>query len=114
MSFTYLEGIDESYYIQGLNEKENFNNNGLFLVFENMFPENNQIDRLKSQHDIGSNIELLLYLEDIHGSYTFLTEEEYQGYQEQSLEFYEYNDVVDEVLQNNYEFPNILEYPGGH
>lgn len=110
VSFTYLEGIDESYYIQGLNEKENLNNNGLFLVFENMFPENNQIDRLKSQHDIGSNIELLLYLEDIHGSYTFLTEEEYQGYQEQSLEFYEYNDVVDEVLQNNYEFPNILEY----
>ncbi|MFT7824452.1 MAG: HipA N-terminal domain-containing protein, partial [Sulfurimonas sp.] len=59
VSFTYLEGIDESYYIEGITKKENFSDDGLFLVFENMFPENNQIDRLKSQNDIGTHIELL-------------------------------------------------------
>jgi serine/threonine-protein kinase HipA len=110
ISFIYLQDIDESYYIQGLNQKENFSDSGLFLVFENMFPENDQIDRIKSQHKIGTHIELLLYLEDIHGSYTFLKEDEYSHYQESKHISYEYNEVINDILQNDYTFPNILNY----
>ncbi len=110
ISFVYLQDIDESYYIQGLNKKENFSDNGLFLVFKNMFPENDQIDRIKSQHKIGTHIELLLYLEDIHGSYTFLKEAEYSHYQESKHISYEYNEVINDILQNDYTFPNILNY----
>ncbi|MCB4762038.1 MAG: type II toxin-antitoxin system HipA family toxin [Sulfurovum sp.] len=110
ISFVYLKDIDESYYIQGLNKKENFSDNGLFLVFKNMFPENDQIDRIKFQHKIGTHIELLLYLEDIHGSYTFLKEDEYSHYQESKHISYEYNEVINDILQNDYTFPNILNY----
>ncbi len=108
--FVYLQDIDESYYIQGLNQKENFSDNGLFLVFENMFPENDQIDRIKSQHKIGTHIELLLYLENIHGSYTFLREDEYLHHQESKYISYTYNEVIHDILQNDYIFPNILNY----
>lgn len=86
VSFSYLEGIEEKLYIPGLKEKVNTNNTGLFLVFKNMFPENNQIETLKTQYEIGSNIELLLYLENIHGSYTFLNEEDYREYTEPAFE----------------------------
>lgn len=108
--FVYLQDIDESCYIQGLNKKENFSDNGLFLVFRNMFPENDQIDRIKSQHKIGTHIELLLYLEDIHGSYTFLKEDEYSHYQKSKHIPHEYNEVMNDILQNEYTFPNILNY----
>ncbi len=110
ISFIYLQNIDKSYYIQGLNQKENFSNNGLFLVFENMFPENDQIDRIKSQHKTKTHIELLLYLEDIHGSYTFLKEDEYLHYRESKHISYKYSEVINDILQNDYTFPNILDY----
>lgn len=110
VSFSYLEGIEEKLYIPGLKEKVNTNNTGLFLVFKNMFPENNQIEILKTQYEIGSNIELLLYLEDIHGSYTFLNEEDYKKYTEPAFEIYAYDEVINNVLESNYTFPNILDY----
>ncbi len=110
ISFIYLQNIDKSYYIQGLNQKENFSNNGLFLVFENMLPENDQIDRIKSQHKTKTHIELLLYLEDIHGSYTFLKEDEYLHYRESKHISYKYSEVINDILQNDYTFPNILDY----
>ncbi|HFU75292.1 MAG TPA: type II toxin-antitoxin system HipA family toxin [Arcobacter sp.] len=107
ISFTYLEGIDQTCYIQGITQKENFSNE-LFLVFENMFPENEQIDQIKAQNNIKTHIELLLYLNDIHGSYTFITEDAYETYKESSSTHYQYSEVIDEVLENDYVFPNIL------
>ena len=110
VSFSYLDGIKEALYIPGLKEKVNTNNTGLFLVFKNMFPENNQIETLKTKYTINSNIELLLYLEDVHGSYTFLNEEDYREYIAPEFKIYKYNEVVNTVLENNYAFPNILDY----
>jgi len=110
IKFIYMPDIDESYYIQGLDKRENISDDGLFLVFANMFPENEQIDRIKAQHKIGTHIELLLYLEDIHGSYTFLREDEYLNYKESNHRSYKYNEVIDDILQNDYTFPNILDY----
>ena len=108
--FRYLKNIKPLLYIPGLEEKINYCDTGLFLVFKNMFPENNQIEILKTQHSIGSNIELLLYLEDIHGSYTFLNEEEYEKYIEPASNIYHYSKVLNSVLENHYTFPNILEH----
>lgn len=110
VTFQYLDDIQKEFYIPGLKEKVNHSSTGLFLVFKNMFPENNQIEKLKAKYKIGSNIELLLYLEDIHGSYSFLTEEDYVKYQESEYEIYRYKDVVGEILNNEYTFPNILDY----
>lgn len=111
ISFTYFKEIPASQYIVGLKKEINHSNDGLFLVFKNLLPENNQIDQLKAKLKISSNIELLLHLEDIHGSYTFISEEELNNIEKpKSKKSYKYLDIKNKILQKDYPFPNILDY----
>ncbi|RLA80208.1 MAG: hypothetical protein DRG78_11425 [Epsilonproteobacteria bacterium] len=111
VTFEYFEDVIKERYLTGLKDSINYSTNGLFQIFKNLLPENNQIDILKAQLKISSNIELLLHLEDIHGSYSFLTEEQFSK-SKLKVEnvLYQYNDVENDILQNNYNFPNILDY----
>ncbi|MBA1421622.1 MAG: HipA domain-containing protein [Epsilonproteobacteria bacterium] len=111
--FTYLDGISPQSYIEGIDEEKNVSDDGLFLIFQNMFPENGQIEALKTKYEIRTTIELLLYLEDVHGSYTFLTQEDWSKHSnpmDEEHTNYVYSEIRDEVLANNYTFPNILEH----
>lgn len=107
--FVYSDEIPENSYLQGLLEKENISNT-LFPIFENMLPEFEQVNFIKSQNNITTEIEVLLYLSDIHGSYEFYKEEEFKELDLQEQNTFNFNDVKDEILGNNYTFPNILEY----
>ncbi len=107
--FVYSDEIPENSYLQGLLEKENTSNT-LFPIFENMLPEFEQVNFIKSQNNITTEIEVLLYLSDIHGSYEFYKEEEFKELDLQEQNTFNFNDVKDEILGNNYTFPNILEY----
>lgn len=111
VKFTYFNEIPKTQYLASLKEKENFSKDGLFLVFKNLLPENSQIEQLKAKLKVGSNIELLLHLEDIHGSYTFLSEENFDKLEAQETKtIYQYSTIKDKILDNKYKFPNILDY----
>ena len=107
--FVYSDEIPENSYLQGLLEKENTSNT-LFPIFENMLPEFEQVNFIKAKNNITTEIEVLLYLSDIHGSYEFYKEEEFKELDLQEQNTFNFNDVKDEILGNNYTFPNILEY----
>lgn len=107
--FTYLDEVSPENYLEGIEEKTNISD-GLFLIFQNMFPENGQIEAIKSKHAVGTTIELLLYLEDVHGSYVFLTQEAYNSHNETNHTKYIYKEIKDEILDNGYTFPNIINH----
>jgi len=107
--FEYFDAIKKDEYLPGLNKRVNNSNNGLFTIFHNFLPENEQLKLLKNKYKISNSIEILLYLKDIHGSYQFLNEFEYDKYDFNEQKYlYNYNELRDNILNNNYEFPNIL------
>ena len=110
ISFIYFDNIEKDEYLPGLTLKINYSDNGLFNIFHNFLPENEQLRLLRKNNHINNNIEILLHLKDIHGSYQFLNEEDYTAYdfkEERSL--YLYNDIKDDMLNSNYTYPNILD-----
>lgn len=107
ITFTYSESIDMKKYVQGLKDEVN-ESTELFPIFENMLPEHEQLKLLKSNHNITTQIEVLLYLNDIHGSYEFYTEKVFSKLTLKPQETFTYNDVKTEILDNEYTFPNIL------
>lgn len=107
--FVYSDEIPENSYLQGLLEKENTSNT-LFPIFENMLPEFEQVNFIKAKNNITTEIEVLLYLSDIHGSYEFYKEEEFKEFDLQEQNIFHFNDLQEEILDKNYTFPNILEY----
>lgn len=109
VSFVYLDSIKPESYITGLIEKENHSNSGLFTVFKNFLPENNQVDLLKQKYDIKNKIEVLLYLENIHGSYEFVCEDDFVLKDITAPNIINYANVKEEILSNDYTYPNILE-----
>lgn len=109
IQFIYADTITEKEYLKELNYPINTSTH-LFPVFENMLPEHDRLVALKAQSSINSEIEALLYLHDIHGSFEFYTEDEFNKIIFQDLEPFNYNDVKTEVLDNKYTFPNILDY----
>lgn len=109
IKFIYSDALLVDSYLQGLKEKENTSNT-LFPIFENMLPEFEQVNFIKVQNNITTEIEVLLYLSDIHGSYEFYTEEDFEKLDLQEQNIFHFNDVKEEILDNNYTFPNILEY----
>ncbi len=109
ISFVYLESIEPEAYIPGLTEKVNHSSSGLFTVFNNFLPENNQVDLLKQKFKIQSNIEVLLYLENIHGSYEFTHEDNFVLQETSISKIINYADIRKDVLNNDYTYPNILE-----
>ncbi|MEA1915186.1 MAG: type II toxin-antitoxin system HipA family toxin [Campylobacterota bacterium] len=105
VSFIYLP--DRDYILQGLKSKENTSDT-LFPIFENLLPEHQYLDIIKARYSIKLEIETLLYLEDIHGSFEFYTEEDYQGKSFSEIPKLIFNECKNEILNNNYVFPNIL------
>lgn len=107
--FVYNDEIPTSSYFQGLKEKENISSN-LFPIFENMLPEFEQVNFIKAQNNISTQIEVLLYLTDIHGSYEFYTQNDFEKLELQKQNIFNFIDTKEEILDNNYTFPNILDY----
>lgn len=107
--FIYSDAISVDSYLKGLKEKENISN-ALFPIFENMLPEFEQINFIKAQNNITTQIEVLLYLSDIHGSYEFYKEDDFYKLELQEQNIFYFDELKDEILDNNYTFPNILEY----
>ncbi|RXJ99085.1 hypothetical protein CRU98_06905 [Arcobacter sp. CECT 8986] len=106
--FKYNDEIKKSQYLIGLEEKINISYDGLFPIFENLLPENQHISVLKNKNNISTNIEVLLYLESIHGSFKFCKEEDLNTLILNETSIYNYSEVKKEIL-GDYEFPNILE-----
>ena len=107
--FVYSDKIPLNSYLQGLQEKENISNT-LFPIFENMLPEFEQVNFIKAQNNISNEIEVLLYLSDIHGSYEFYKEDDFYKLKQKEQNIFHFNDLQEEILDKNYTFPNILEY----
>lgn len=107
--FDYVKELSSQNYLHGIDDQHN-ESSILFSVFENLLPENKQLEKVKFNNAIKREIDILLFLDNIHGSFEFYTQEEYEklGLKE-DLEFI-YTDVRDEILEENYTFPNILEY----
>ena len=106
--FTYSDSIDETQYLRGLSEKDN-ENTELFPIFGNMLPENEQLELLKAKYGITGQIKILLFLSDIHGSYEFYSEEDFKKLTLKKQDIFIYNKKKEEILDNNYKFPNILK-----
>lgn len=109
IKFVYSDKIPVSSYIEGLQDKENISTS-LFPIFENMLPEFEQVQFIKAHNTITSQIEVLLYLNDIHGSYEFYTQEDFEKLELQKQNIFNFNDEKEKILDNHYTFPNILDY----
>ncbi len=109
ITFTYANNIEEKSYIKGLKEKVNTSTT-LFPVFQNLLPEHHQLELLIEKHNIKTQIGILLYLNNIHGSYEFYNERDFQTFTPSKQPIYNYNDISDEILESSYTFPNILNY----
>jgi len=107
--FDYVENISHQHYLHGLLKQHN-ESEILFSIFENLLPENEQLDQIKLKNSIKREIDILLYLDNIHGSFEFYTPSEYETLElKEDVEF-TYSDVREEILEESYTFPNILEY----
>ena len=108
ITFTYSENIPITEYIQGLNNPTN-EATQLFPVFENMLPEHSQLELIKQKHNISTQIEALCFLDNIHGSYEFYNELDFaKRTQITPRQTIVYEKVKQEILDNQYTFPNIL------
>ncbi len=109
ITFKYYDKIQEKNYLKGLDKAINFSSK-LFPIFENLLPENEQLDFLKHKYNIKNEIEVLLYLNNIHGSFEFYREDNYNEKEFIQEDIFIFNDKVEEILNQKYQFPNILEY----
>lgn len=107
ITFDYAESINPSQYLIGLKDKTN-RSQTLFPVFENLLPENEQLNNIRYKHNIKRTIDLLLYLDNIHGSLEFYSEKDFKYIQYKTTEIFVYTEVKSDILQNEYIFPNIL------
>lgn len=105
--FTYDKAIEKSEYLKGLNKEVN-SSKTLFPIFENMLPEHEQLDLLKNKHKISNSIDILVYLDNLHGSFEFYSEKDFQSFSPKEWEIFTYKIKKSEILQNDYTFPNIL------
>ncbi|MCT7575353.1 type II toxin-antitoxin system HipA family toxin [Aliarcobacter butzleri] len=107
ITFEYDNSIQKKNYLPGLKEKIN-NSKVLFPLFNNMLPEHEQKNLLLKKHNITNDIDILPYLDNIHGTFEFYTEDKYKTFTPKDYEEFIYNEKIDEILSNNYKFPNIL------
>ncbi|WP_310438827.1 type II toxin-antitoxin system HipA family toxin [Sulfuricurvum sp.] len=107
ITFDYAESITSSQYLIGLKDKTN-KSQTLFPVFENLLPENEQLNNIRYKHNIKRTIDLLLYLDNIHGSLEFYSENDFKNIQHKTTETFVFTEVKSEILQSDYVFPNIL------
>jgi len=108
ITFEYFKNIAQDDYIESLPETTN-TGTSLFPIFENLLPESEQLEYLKAKHTIKNTIGVLLYLDNIHGSFEFYTVDDFKEKSFIKEEVFVYNKVIQSILENNYTFPNILE-----
>ena len=99
IKFIYSDEISVDSYLHGLKEKENISS-ALFPIFENMLPEFEQVNFIKAQNNITTEIEVLLYLSDIHGSYEFYTQDQFEKLELKEQNSFVFNDVKEEILDS--------------
>ena len=107
ITFEYDDSIKKEHYLRGLQEKIN-SSKVLFPVFENMLPEHEQKNLFLEKYNITNDIDILAYLDNIHGTFEFYTEDSYKTFIPKEYEEFIYNEKIDEILCNDYTFPNIL------
>ncbi|WP_418186417.1 type II toxin-antitoxin system HipA family toxin [Aliarcobacter lanthieri] len=107
ISFEYDDSIQNEHYLRGLQEKINISK-ALFPIFENMLPEHEQKTLLVEKYNIRNDIDILVYLDNIHGTFEFYTEDNYKTFIPKDDKEFIYNEKIEEILSNNYTFPNIL------
>jgi serine/threonine-protein kinase HipA len=107
--FEYFEEVNPDSYLMGL-KKETNSSNILFPIFENLLPENEQLESLKVKYKIKNKIGILLYLSNIHGSFEFYAKDDFKKKNLEAESIFTYSDEIDNILDQNYQFPNILEY----
>lgn len=107
--FDYVENISHQHYLHGLLKQHN-ESEILFSIFENLLPENEQLEQVKLKNSIKREIDILLYLDNIHGSFGFYTPLEYEKLELKEEVEFTYSDVREEILEEDYTFPNVLEY----
>jgi serine/threonine-protein kinase HipA len=104
--FAYDDRINQAEYVHSLPVKENISEK-LFAIFDDLIPENTEkIDKLKEKHNIRGTVEILLHLDNIHGSFSFsnnLATIELSN----NLIYFEYKNIKSEILCD-YLFPEIL------
>jgi len=109
ITFKYFDDVNESSYLVGL-EKHINSSSKLFPIFENLLPENEQLEFLKTKNKIKNQIEVLLFLNNIHGSFEFYTIDDYGKQTFSQDETFIYSNEVENILNQSYQFPNILDY----
>ena len=107
ITFEYLDTVPQEQYLTTLSKKVNVSSE-LFPIFENMIPEHDQKNILIHQHGIINNIDILLHLDNIHGTFEFYSEDEFKTFKTKAFDEFMYDEKIDEILDNEYIFPNIL------
>lgn len=104
--FEYAADIAADQFLPGLADKVNTAPT-LFPIFENLLPEHEQLTLLRTAHKITNKIGTLLYLDNVHGSFEF-----YDSINKipasPALTTFIYSQRKREILESNYDFPNIL------
>ena len=108
ITFEYFDDIAQNDYIENLPQTTN-TSSSLFPIFENLLPESEQLEYLKAKHTIKNTIGVLLYLDNIHGSFEFYTVDNFKEKSFTKEKIFIYDEVVERVLENDYTFPNILD-----
>lgn len=110
ISFKYVDEINSEQYLAGLSDKIN-TSQVLFPIFENLLPETAQLELIKHTYQIKNQIDVLLHLNNIQGSFEFYRRgilADLNLKQPNSQNFI-YTAIHDKVLENSYTFPNILQ-----
>ena len=110
ITFTYDNKIKSSNYLPTIESKVNISNSELFPIFEGLLPEDGTIDTIKAMHNIKYQIEVLLHLEGIHGSFKFLDENSFSKFKKTVSTAIVYKNDKAKILDNQYKFPNILDH----
>lgn len=105
--FVYENSIEKKAYLLNLPHRENISNK-LFPIFENLIPENEIVSNLKHKYSLKSDIEILLYLDNINGSFEFYTEEKFSQLDLKESKVIDYKSIETNILQSEYIYPNIL------
>lgn len=108
ISYKYLSNIDKNNYLPSLEAAE-YSSNELPAVFEALLPEDGSVDIIRVQNSLSYKIEILLYLDGIHGSFQFLSEADFAKFTESPITEIIFSRDKAKILDNQYNFPNILE-----
>lgn len=106
VTFEYAADIVADQFLPGLTDKVN-TAPALFPIFENLLPEHEQLTLLRIAHEITNKIDLLLYLDNVHGSFEFYDSID-KIPSSPTFTTFIYSKRKREILEDDYTFPNIL------